>query len=120
MLTFDPAYISAYWLVRDYLPQIAVQDEQRFPAVETVAEALGGADIVPVPIAHDCSDGFLCAWWKRPLAYLEEGAAMDPFAVAEALERLERDVADGTWAERNGDLLALGEADFGYRLLVTS
>lgn len=128
MLTFDPAYISAYWLVRDYLPQMAVQDEQRFPSVETVAEALGGAKILPVPIAHDCSDGFLCAWWKRPLAYLEEGvranissfAAMDPVALAEALERLERDVADGSWAERNADLLALDEADFGYRLLVTS
>lgn len=128
MLTFDPAYISAYWLVRDYLPQIAVRDEQRFPTVETVAEALGGAEIVPIPIAHDCSDGFLCAWWKRPLAYLEEGvranissfAAMDPVALAEALERLQRDVADGTWAGRNADLIARDEADFGYRLLVTS
>jgi SAM-dependent methyltransferase len=128
MLTFDPAYISRYWLVRDYLPQIAVQDERRFPTVETVAEALGGVGIVPVPIAHDCSDGFLCAWWKRPLAYLEEAvranissfAAMDPVALADALERLERDVADGTWAERNAALLAQDEADFGYRLLVTS
>jgi SAM-dependent methyltransferase len=128
MLTFDPAYISAYWLVRDYLPQIAVQDEQRFPTVETVAEALGGAEIVPVPIPHDCSDGFLCAWWKRPLAYLEEGvranissfAAIDPGVLAAALERLERDLADGAWAERNADLIARDEADFGYRLLVTS
>ena len=31
MLTFDPDYISRYWLVRDYLPEIAVQDEKRFP-----------------------------------------------------------------------------------------
>jgi len=128
MLTFDPAYISRYWLVHDYLPQIAVQDERRFPTVETVAEALGGAEIVPVPIAHECSDGFLCAWWKRPLAYLEEGvranissfAALEPDVLAGALERLERDVADGTWAERNADLIARDEADFGYRLLVAS
>jgi SAM-dependent methyltransferase len=128
MLTFDPAFISRYWLVRDYLPQIAVQDERRFPTVETVAEALGGAEIVPVPIAHDCSDGFLCAWWKRPLAYLDEGVranissfvAIDPVALADALERLERNVADGTWAERNAGLLARDVADFGYRLLVTS
>ena len=26
--------------------------------------------------------------------------------------------ADGTWAERNAELLELGEDDFGYRLLV--
>ncbi|MDP9256416.1 MAG: class I SAM-dependent methyltransferase [Actinomycetota bacterium] len=128
MLTFDPAYISRYWLVRDYLPQIAIQDERRFPAVEAVAEALGGAEIVAVRIAHDCSDGFLCAWWRRPLAYLEEGvranisscAALEPGVLAEALERLERDVADGTWLERNADLIARDEADFGYRLLVAA
>jgi SAM-dependent methyltransferase len=126
MLTFDPAYIASYWLVRDYLPQIAVQDEARFPPLATVAAAFGGAEIAPVPIAHDCTDGFLCAWWKRPLAYLEDGvranisslASLDPSLAAEALGRLERDVADGTWAERNADLLALDAADFGYRLLV--
>jgi SAM-dependent methyltransferase len=126
MLTFDPAYIAKYWLVRDYLPQIAVQDEQRFPPLATVAEALGGAEIVPVPIAHDCTDGFLCAWWKRPLAYLDGGvranissfASLDPTVLADALARLERDVADATWAERNAELLAQDEADFGYRLLV--
>jgi SAM-dependent methyltransferase len=126
MLTFDPAYISEYWLVRDYLPAIAVQDEARFPPLATVAEALGGAEIVPVPIAHDCTDGFLCAWWRRPLAYLEPGvrANISSFAplpgdvLSEALGRLQRDVVDGTWAERNAGLIALGEADFGYRLLV--
>ena len=81
---------------------------------------------IPIPIAHDCSDGFLCAAWKRPLAYLDERvranissfALLEPAVVAEALARLERDVADGTWAERNADLLARDEADFGYRLLV--
>ena len=126
MLTFDPAYISRYWLVRDYLPEIAVLDEGRFPPLATVAEALGGAQAMPVPIAADCTDGFLCAAWKRPLAYLDETvranissfALLDPAVVAAALARLERDVADGTWAERNADLIAQDEADFGYRLLV--
>lgn len=128
VLTFDPAYIARYWLVRDYFPQIAAQDEQRFPPLATLAAALGGAAIAPVPIAHDCSDGFLCAWWRRPLAYLEQGVranissfrSLDPTVVSEALERLERDVANGTWAERNAGLLALDEADFGYRLLVAT
>ena len=94
--------------------------------VDAVADALGGASATPVPIAGDCTDGFLCAWWKRPLAYLDETvrANISPFSVlppaevAEALVRLERDVADGSWAARNADLLAQDEADFGYRLLV--
>ena len=127
MLTFDPAFIRDYWLVRDYLPQIAVQDEARFPPLAVVAEALGGADAIPVPIPRDCSDGFLCAWWQRPLAYCEASvranisslAELDPAVAAELTGRLERDVADGSWATRNADLLAQDEADFGYRLLVT-
>jgi SAM-dependent methyltransferase len=128
VLTFDPAYISRYWLVRDYLPQIAVRDEARFAPLPVVAEALGGAEIERVPIAQDCEDGFLCAWWRRPLAYLEEDvranvsslATLEPAIVAEALGRLERDVADGSWAERNAELLTLDQADFGYRLLIAS
>jgi len=126
MLTFDPAYIARYWLVRDYLPEIAVQDEARFPPLATVAEALGDAAAIPVPIASDCIDGFLCASWKLPLAYLDETvrANISSFAllpdaiVTAAMARLERDVGDGTWAARNADLLAGDEADFGYRLLV--
>jgi SAM-dependent methyltransferase len=128
VLTFDPAFIREYWLVRDYLPQIAEADEARFPPLATVAAALGGAAIVTVPIAHDCSDGFLCAWWRRPLAYLDAGvranvsslAVLGDSAVAGPLERLRRDVADGTWAKRNAELIAADEADFGYRLLVAS
>ena len=81
---------------------------------------------MPVPIADDCSDGFLCAAWKRPLTYLDAMARanisnlaiLPPDTVAAAMARLERDVADGTWAERNAGLLALDEADFGYRLLI--
>jgi SAM-dependent methyltransferase len=128
MLTFDPDFIAGYWLVRDYLPQIAVQDETRFPPIATVAAALGEAAIVPVPIAHDCTDGFLCAWWRRPLAYLEADvranisslSTLPDDVVSEALGRLRRDVADGSWEARNAQLIALGEADFGYRLLVSA
>jgi SAM-dependent methyltransferase len=128
MLTFDPAYIRAYWLVRDYLPEIAILDEARFPPLEVVADALGSAQIIPVPIAGDCADGFLCAWWRRPLAYCDAAvranispfAVLDPAVVGEAMDRLERDVADGSWAERNAELLVQGEADFGYRLLIAT
>jgi hypothetical protein len=126
MLTFDPSYIARYWLVRDYLPQIARLDEARFPPLAAVAGALGGAEIAPVPIAADCSDGFLCAYWKRPATYLDEAVranisslAVQPAGViGPAMARLERDLADGTWDDRNADLLACDEFDFGYRLLV--
>jgi SAM-dependent methyltransferase len=128
VLTYDIAEADAFWLVRDYLPEIAVEDESRFPPLEVVAAALGDAEIAVVPIARDCTDGFLCPWWQRPLAYCDPDvranissfAARDPAVVDEAMRRLERDVADGSWAERNADLLAGDEADFGYRLLVAT
>lgn len=126
MLTFDPGRIAGYWLVRDYLPEIATLDEARFPPLATVAEALGGADLRPVPIAADCSDGFLCAYWKRPEIYLDAGAranisslaVLAPDVIEPAMARLGRDIDDGTWAERNAALLAGDAHDFGYRLLV--
>jgi SAM-dependent methyltransferase len=128
VLTFDADWIDGYWLVRDYLPAIADLDHGRFAPLADVAEALGGAEAIPVPIPHDCTDGFLCAAWRRPEAYLDPAyranispfAILGPDAVAEGIARLERDVADGTWATRNADLLALDEADFGYRLLVAT
>ena len=114
--------------MRDYLPEIAVLDEGRFPSLSVVAEAMGGAEATPVPIAHDCTDGFLCAYWKRPLTYLDpvvraniSSLALQPAQVIEpAMARLERDVADGTWARSNADLVGCDEVDFGYRLLVAS
>jgi len=126
MLTFDPEFIAGYWLVRDYLPEIAVLDVARFPPLATVAEAMGGAEIVPVPIASDCTDGFLCAYWKRPGTYLDPRvranmssiAVMRTDVVEPAMARLERDIADGTWVERNAELLECDELDFGYRLLL--
>jgi SAM-dependent methyltransferase len=126
LLTFDPDFIDRYWLVRDYLPEIAVLDEGRFPSLATLAEAMGGAGATPVPIPDDCTDGFLCAFWKRPLAYLDPAvranisslAVLPAHVVDPAMAGLQRDVADGSWAERNADLLDRDAADFGYRLLV--
>lgn len=74
----------------------------------------------------DCTDGFLAAYWRRPEAYLrpEVRAAISAFAPLDAavlrpaLDRLEADLADGTWQARYGGLLGLDELDCGYRLAV--
>jgi len=79
-----------------------------------------------VPIPHDCTDGFLCAFWRRPQAYLDpvvrDGistlAQLGP-PVDRALAALRADLDSGAWARRNAGLLELPEADFGYRLLTT-
>ena len=81
-----------------------------------------------MPIAHDCTDGFLCAWWQRPLAYLEAEvranissfAAIAPAALADAARAARARRRRRHLGRRNADLIAGDEADFGYRLLVAT
>ena len=95
------------------------------PPLATYEQWLGPVAISPVPIPNDCSDGFLCAYWRRPAAYLDPRvrAAISSFwalgDVSDALARLGQDLDSGVWAERYADLLALDSCDCGYRLVVT-
>jgi SAM-dependent methyltransferase len=122
ILTFDPAFRD-YWLL-DYLPEFCALDDAQMPRMADYEAWLGPCRVLPVPIPHDCSDGFLCAYWRRPHAYLDprvRGAISSFWKVGDVsagLRRLERDLASGAWAERYGELLALDAHDFGYRLVV--
>jgi SAM-dependent methyltransferase len=117
-------FASHFWLL-DYLPQIKSIDESMFPSIEQLSSWIGPVRSVVVPIPHDCTDGFLCAYWRRPEAYLDEGvrSAISTFSriydVEEGLERLKNDISTGLWHERYGDLLEKNEADFGYRVVVS-
>ena len=123
LLTYDPSF-RGFWLF-DYLPELVALDEAQMPRMSDYEGWLGAAAIAPVPIPHDCTDGFLSAYWRRPAAYLDPRvrAAMSSFwalgDVSEALARLEADLEGGAWAERYGELLALDRCDCGYRLVVT-
>ncbi len=125
VFTHDPTCAADFWLVRDYLPEIVEFDRGRMPSVGQLAEWMGGqVSVVAVPIPHDCTDGFLCAYWRRPEAYLDPGvrAGISTLAqlgapVERAMAGLAADVRSGAWRRRNRDLLDLSEADFGYRLL---
>jgi hypothetical protein len=83
---------------------------------------IGPVQMAPVPIPHDCTDGLLCAYWRRPESYLdaEIRGAMSSFARIDAedgLARLRADLSNGRWAERNRHLLALDALDLGYRIV---
>ena len=79
-----------------------------------------------MPIPHDCTDGFLCAYWRRPEAYLDPRVRQGISSfwkigdVSDGLNALADDLESGAWAERHADLLDLDEADFGYRLVVAA
>ena len=121
LLTFDPA--ARPWLT-DYLPQLVSLDEQQMPAMSDYARWLGPVEITPVLVPHDCRDGFLYAYWRRPEAYLDArirtgSSSFWAIANAEAgLQRLEQDLESGEWQRRYGGLMELETYDAGYRLVV--
>jgi SAM-dependent methyltransferase len=112
-----------FWLL-DYLPQIREIEEPLFPSIEELARLLGPLRVIPLPIPHDCTDGFLCAYWRRPHRYLDEEVrgAISTFSrvldIDEGLRRLEEDLKTGAWHNRYSHLLQSDSVDFGYRLVV--
>lgn len=124
VLTYDPAFRDL-WLF-DYFPDLIPLDEKRMPPMGAYADWLGRVSVSPVPVPHDCTDGFLAAYWRRPSAYLDAGrrAAISSFwrigDIGPGLERLGRDLETGAWHLRYADLLALDRRDCGYRLVVAS
>jgi SAM-dependent methyltransferase len=123
LLTFDPSHRP--WLT-DYVPELAALDETQMPILSDYERWLGPVQITPVLVPHDCSDGFLYAYWRRPAAYLDpykRSGSSSFWAVRNAeagLQKLKQDLETGAWERRYAELLALDEYDAGYRLLVTS
>jgi len=123
VLTFDPSH-RGFWLA-DYIPELVALDEAQMPRMTDYEAWLGSVEVSPVPIPHDCTDGFLCAYWRRPAAYLDPRirAAMSSFwmvgNISEGLGRLASDLDSGAWAQQYSELLGLDECDHGYRLVTT-
>jgi SAM-dependent methyltransferase len=123
ILTYDPSF-RGFWLA-DYIPELVALDEAQMPKMTDHERWLGPVEISAVPIPHDCTDGFLCAYWRRPAAYLDPRIrtgissfwAIDN--ISEGLRRLASDLDSGAWAERYAELLDLDECDLGYRLVTT-
>lgn len=129
----DPSAAERFWLTRDYLRGLLdlIPDRYRSPGYweEEFQRLLGRAEVqpvpVPVPVPHDCRDGFYQAYWRRPRAYLDRRVrdgisvfhALPAAEVSAAVDRLQRDLGDGGWDERNGALLDRRELDVGLRLV---
>ena len=111
VLTFDTESEPPFWLF-DYFPQIRERDRMRMPPLGELC-ALLDARATPLPIPHDCMDGFLGAYWRTPARYLHQRvrSAMSGFALlseeelARRLRRLESDLESGAWGQRTGGCL---------------
>jgi SAM-dependent methyltransferase len=123
IVTYDPSH-QGFWLA-DYLPALVTLDEAQMPEMTEFEAWLGPVEVTPIPIPHDCADGFLSAYWRRPAAYLDANIrkAISCFwtlgDISVALAKLESDLDSGAWAQRYADLLDLDAHDCGYRLVTT-
>lgn len=121
LVTFDPAVRP--WLV-DYLPELAALDEKQMPPMADYARWLGPVEVASLPVPHDCTDGFLYAYWRRPEAYLDariRSGSSSFWALPDleaGLARLRRDLESGRWHARYAHLERLTQYDAGYRLVV--
>jgi SAM-dependent methyltransferase len=123
ILTWEPGAVP-FWLVDDYFPELVALDRPIFEPIDALRRVLGPIEVRPVPVPHDCVDGFLGAYWRRPEAYLDPAVrgAISTFTKIDDSEpgvaRLRRDLEDGTWRRRHGALLGRESLDLGYRLII--
>jgi SAM-dependent methyltransferase len=127
----NPGEADLFWLTTEYLPEflelIPTPYRGRTAAWEDELRGLlGRIDLIPVPVPHDCTDGFYGAFWRRPEAYLrpEVRAGISVFAqlssaaVDRAVESLSADLETGRWYERHRELLTKDELHLGYYVIV--
>lgn len=125
-----PPDAPPFWLTEDYFPEILAHDRTIFPTADgltTMLQRVSGHDaraiqMTVMPIPHDCVDGMLAAYWRRPESYLSEDvrSAMSSFARIDAragLAMLRDDLSTGRWMQRNAHLLTQDSTDLGYRLV---
>lgn len=128
VLAYDTTMHADYWLVREYVPEIAALELAR-PSAADIARELGNhgpVEVTALPVPWDFRDGVFPAYWRRPWAYLDPDvrancsalAQTDQHAVARGVERLRSDLESGAWQKRHVDLLAREELDVGFRVLV--
>ncbi|MEE8288616.1 MAG: hypothetical protein V3R25_04285, partial [Nitrosomonadaceae bacterium] len=96
-----------------------------FPTLTELESYLGNIKVEVVEIPEDCTDGFMCAYWKRPAAYLDHRvrAAISTFSRMSdneaGLAKLKDDLESGEWKSKYGQLLEMNSLDLGYRLVVS-
>lgn len=126
VLTFDGDAMDRFWLA-SYLPEMIREERRRMPPIGEIVRALGGAaEVVPVPLAIDCTDGFSEAFYARPEAFLDErvrrGQSFWRFLPTGVEERFVRQLTDdlrgGEWDRRHGHWRTAPFFESAVRLIV--
>jgi SAM-dependent methyltransferase len=125
--TCDNTLFDAFWLLSDYLPEAAAMDAQNVIANDRLLALLTEPVVTPVPVPHDCQDGFGAAYWRRPEAYLDPAVragisllSRNEEANKPGLARLAADLESGRWEREHAELLDRDELDLGYCLITSA
>lgn len=124
VVTLDPEVMKRSW-VREYAPELREMDAE-LPAIDRIAELLGGAEVLTIPVPADCRDIFIETSLGRPEVLLDPVvrancsgfARMDGEAEGLAVSRLAADLESGEWDRRYGSMRDLAEFDGGLRLVL--
>jgi hypothetical protein len=128
VFTFDPEALGRQWLAA-YSPDLLAVEQARFPAIDTIRDALGGrTEVRVVPVPNDCSDGFGEGLYSRPERFLDPvvrqcqsgWAQLSSEAEQRFVERLSDDLASGAWDRRYGHLRTEPESRVAVRLVISS
>jgi SAM-dependent methyltransferase len=126
VLSCDPEALDRSWL-QEYAPEMIAIEARRYPSIPAIQRALGGvADVIPIPIPLDCTDGFSEAYYGRPERLLEDGARransawsfVDSTSELRFVEQLSHDLQSGVWDAKYGHLRQQPFFDGSLRLVV--
>ena len=126
VLTFDGDALDLLWLAA-YVPELMVAERRRYPAIDMIAAAIGGASrVLPVPIPIDCVDGFTEAYYARPEMFLDPQVRaaqsawgfVDDEVITRGVERLRADLASRAWDDKYGELRTQPQFVGSLRLIV--
>lgn len=128
IVTIDAERSGEMWLMADYLPEVAELDRRIFPALAQLQDWLGpDTTVTPYPVPADTPDWTLLSFWAHPERVLDpaaragtSGFARMPDAVVDrVVTNVARDLTDGTWNARHGNLRTLHALDVGLRIVVS-
>ena len=128
LLTFDNRLAQKIWIY-DYFPCLW-EEALKFLPLNEIANLIQvntqrNVQSFPLMLPHDLSDLFAASGWRRPEIYLkpEVRAGISAFALSNqdlietGVQKLMKDLSNGEWDKKYGEILNLQEVDIGYRFL---
>lgn len=129
IVTVDPRVSGSMWLMNDYLHEVKTLDNQIFPSPEVICQWLNSPTQIEVlPISRDTPDWNLLSFWAHPERVLDpsaraatSGFARQPDHVTQrVVSSVKKDLENGTWDKRYGQLRNLAALDVGLRLITAT